>query len=207
MDIFIYLFFSLFSVLNPIGTVPIFVGLTQDYSKKERARVSLLTAINVFIILIISFFIGQYVLSFFGITINALRITGGIIIASSGFSLLNGKFKKERGINKEVETDIHNRNDIALTPLAMPMLAGPGSMSLLITYYQDHQNTNEIIASCFAILAVSLFIFITLKSGHYLSKILGASGIVAISRIIGFLTIAIGVQYIISSVLSIIRGI
>lgn len=207
MDIFIYLFFSLFSVLNPIGTVPIFVGLTQDYSKKERARVSLLTAINVFIILIISFFIGQYVLSFFGITINALRITGGIIIASSGFSLLNGKFKKERGINKEVETDIHNRNDIALTPLAMPMLAGPGSMSLLITYYQEHQNTNEIIASCFAILAVSLFIFITLKSGHYLSKILGASGIVAISRIIGFLTIAIGVQYIISSVLSIIRGI
>jgi len=89
----------------------------------------------------------------------------------------------------------------------MPMLAGPGSMSLLITYYQDHQNTNEIIASCFAILAVSLFIFITLKSGHYLSKILGASGIVAISRIIGFLTIAIGVQYIISSLLSIIRGI
>ncbi len=207
MEIFIYLFFSLFSVLNPIGTVPIFVGLTQDYSKKERSRVSLLTAINVFIILIISFFIGQYVLSFFGITINSLRITGGIIIASSGFSLLNGKFKKERGINKEVETDIHNRNDIALTPLAMPMLAGPGSMSLLITYYQDHQNTNEIIASCFAILAVSLFIFITLKSGHYLSKILGASGIVAISRIIGFLTIAIGVQYIISSLLSIIRGI
>jgi len=112
MEIFIYLFFSLFSVLNPIGTVPIFVGLTQDYSKKERSRVSLLTAINVFIILIISFFIGQYVLSFFGITINSLRITGGIIIASSGFSLLNGKFKKERGINKEVETDIHNRNEI-----------------------------------------------------------------------------------------------
>ena len=208
MEIFIYLFFALFSVLNPIGTVPIFVGLTQDYDKNERANVSLWTAIDVFIILIISFFIGQYVLAFFGITINALRISGGIIIASSGFSLLNGNFNKERGINKKVEQDIQERNDIALTPLAMPMLAGPGSISLLIAYYQEHhQNSIEILSSSLAILAVSILIFLILRSAHYLAKILGSSGIVAISRIIGFLTIAIGVQYIISSVLSIIRGI
>ena len=208
MEIFIYLFFALFSVLNPIGTVPIFVGLTQDYDKSERAKVSLWTAIDVFIILIISFFVGQYVLSFFGITINALRISGGIIIASSGFSLLNGKFNKERGINKKVEQDVQIRNDIALTPLAIPMLAGPGSISLLIAYYQEHHDTTvDILASTLAILAVSLVIFLMLRSAHYLARILGSAGIVAISRIIGFLTIAIGVQYIISSVLSIIRGI
>jgi MarC family membrane protein len=207
MELFIYLFAALFSVLNPIGTVPIFVGLTQDYTKKERSRISLLTAVNVFIILIISFFVGQYVLSFFGITISALRITGGLIIAGSGFSLLNGKFSKNRGINKKVEEDINNRNEIALTPLAMPMLAGPGSISLLIAYYQEHNTTNEIIISCISILAVALVVFIILRSAHYLAKILGSSGIVAISRIIGFLTIAIGVQYIISSILTIIRGI
>lgn len=207
MELFIYLFAALFSVLNPIGTVPIFVALTQDDTKIERSRISLWTSINVFIILIISFFIGQYVLSFFGITINALRITGGIIITSSGFSLLNGKFNKNKGINKKVEQEIRVRNDIALTPLAMPMLAGPGSISLLITFYQEHHSAIDIIASCLAILAVSLIIYLMLKSAHYLSKILGTAGIVAISRIIGFLTIAIGVQYIISAVLSIIRGI
>ena len=207
MELFIFLLAALFSVLNPIGTVPIFVGLTQDYTQKERSKVSLLTALNVFIILIISFFIGQYVLEFFGITITALRIAGGIIIASSGFSLLNGKFSKNRGIYKKVEEDIQMRNSIALTPLAMPMLAGPGSISLLITFYQEHNTTNEIIFSSLAILIVSVLIFIILRSAHYLAKILGASGIVAISRIIGFLTIAIGIQYIISSVLSIIRGI
>ena len=208
MEIFIYLFFALFSVLNPIGTVPIFVGLTQDYDSKERANVSLWTSIDVFIILIISFFVGQYVLSFFGITINALRISGGIIIATSGFTLLNGKFNKERGINKKVEQDVQIRNDIALTPLAIPMLAGPGSISLLIAYYQEHHGTTlEIVWSSLAILAVSIAIYVILRSAHYLAKILGSSGIVAISRIVGFLTIAIGVQYIISSVLSIIRGI
>lgn len=121
MDLFIFLFAALFSVLNPIGTVPIFVGLTQDYTKKERSRVALWTGINVFIIMIISFFIGQYVLTFFGITISALRIAGGIIIASSGFGLLNGKFSKNKGINKKVQEDIERRNDIALTPLAMPI--------------------------------------------------------------------------------------
>ena len=200
MELFIFLFAALFSVLNPIGTVPIFVGLTQDYSKKERSRVALWTGFNVFVILIISFFVGQYVLEFFGITITALRIAGGIIIASSGFSLLNGNFKKNKGINKKVQEDIENRTDIALTPLAMPMLAGPGSISLLIAFYQEHNSTNDILFSCLAILIVSLLIFIILRSAHYLAKYLGASGIIAISRIVGFLTIAIGIQYIISSV-------
>jgi len=207
MEIFIYLFAALFSVLNPIGTVPIFVGLTQDYTKQDRSKVSFMTALNVFIILIISFFIGQYVLNFFGITISALRIAGGLIIASSGFSLLNGQFKKNKGINKEIEEDIQSRNDISLTPLAMPMLAGPGSISLLIAYHQDHNTTTDIIISCFAILTVAILIFIILKSAHYLARILGSAGIVAISRIVGFLTIAIGIQYIISSILSIIKDI
>ena len=208
MEIFIFLFAALFSVLNPIGTVPIFVGLTQDYTKRERARVAIWTGFNVFVILIISFFLGQYVLAFFGITITALRIAGGIIIASSGFGLLNGNFSKNKGINKKVQEDIENRNDIALTPLAMPMLAGPGSISLLIAYYQEHhETTTDIVFSCLAIFVVSVLIYIILRSAHYLAKYLGASGIVAISRIVGFLTIAIGIQYIISSVLSIIRGI
>jgi len=207
MELFVYLFFALFSVLNPIGTIPIFVGLTQHDSKSERSRISLWTSINVCIILLISFFVGEYILSFFGITITALRITGGIIIASSGFSLLSGQFSKKKGINKKVKNEVQQRNDIALTPLAMPMLAGPGSISLLIAYHQDHQATNDLLFSSAAIIAISIVIFLILSSAHYLSKLLGASGIVAISRIVGFLTIAIGVQYIISSILSIIRGI
>lgn len=207
MELFIFLFGALFSVLNPIGTVPIFVGLTQDYTQQERSKVSLMTSINVFVILIISFFVGQYVLSFFQITIPALRIAGGIIIASSGFSLLGGKFSKTRGIDKKVEEDLSQRNSIALTPLAMPMLAGPGSISLLIAFYQEHHSLSELIVSTLAILAVSIVIFLILRSAHYLAKHLGASGIVAISRIIGFLTIAIGIEYIIRAVLSIIKDI
>ncbi|PJJ10911.1 multiple antibiotic resistance protein [Flavobacterium sp. 1] len=206
MDLFIYLFVALFSVLNPIGTVPIFVGLTQGDSKQECSRISLWTSINVFLILIISFFIGKYVLSFFGISIDSLRIAGGLIIVSSGFSLLSGKFNKKRGINKKIETDAQKRNDIALTPLAIPMLAGPGSISLLIAFYQEHHAANELIIASLAILAIAVAIFIILRSAHYLAQILGASGIVAISRIVGFIVVAIGIQYIVSALINIIKS-
>lgn len=207
MELFIYIFAALFSVINPLGAIPIFVGLTQHDSKAERSRISFWTAINVFIILLISFFIGQYVLAFFGISIDALRIAGGLIILNSGFSLLTGKFSKNRGVNKKVENDAQKRNDIALTPLAIPMLAGPGSMSLLIALYQDYSEISEQIIACLAMAAVAIVIFLVMRSAHYLSRILGASGIVAISRIIGFIVIAIGVQYISSSVVNILKTI
>src|SRR4029079_1805353 len=120
-------------------------------------------------------------------------------------SLLTGNFSKKRGLNKKIEKDVQKRNDIALTPLAIPMLAGPGSMSLLIAFYQEHHQTHEIIICSLAILAVAVSIFIILKSAHYLSKFLGPSGIVAISRIVGFIVIAIGIQYIVSAIISIIK--
>jgi multiple antibiotic resistance protein len=128
------------------------------------------------------------------------------VILNSGFSLLSGKISKKRGINKKVENDAQKRNDIALTPLAIPMLAGPGSISLLIAFYQEHHEVNEIIISSLAILAIAITIFVILKSAHYLARILGASGIVAISRIIGFIVIAIGIQYIVSSIINIVKA-
>ncbi len=173
---------------------------------RERSRISLWTAIDVFLILIISFFVGQYVLDFFGISIDALRIAGGLIIVNSGFALLSGRFSKTRGINKKVEHEVQNRNDIALTPLAIPMLAGPGSISLLIAFYQEHHAVNDMVIGSLAIFAVAVVIFIILRSAHYLAKILGTAGIVAISRIVGFIVIAIGIQYIVSAVVSIIRS-
>ncbi len=204
------------SVLNPIGTIPIFVGMTQSYTRPERFRVSLWTSVNVFIILIIVFFCGEYVMSFFGISIDALRIAGGIVIASSGFALLTGKFGKKNGMSKKMDTDPENRPEIALTPLAIPILAGPGAISLLITKHHElidlhiTQKTNlcmDITIALSAILAVVLIIFVILRCAHFIAKFLGDSGIVAFSRIIGFIVIAIGVQYIISAILNIVTGI
>lgn len=205
MDLFIISFTALFSVINPIGTVPVFLALTQDDSKSSKNRTALWTSINVFIILIVTFFIGKYILEFLGISIDVLRIAGGIVICTSGFGLLSGTFSKKRGVSKKVTNDAQHRNDTALSPLAIPMMAGPGSMSLLIAMYQDYPEFKDkamIVAAVFTLCIVS---FLILRSAGYISKILGASGIVAISRIIGFLVLAIGIQYIINSLLVIFK--
>lgn len=206
MDLFFYIFAALFSVLNPIGAIPVFVGLTQDYTKSELNKTSLWTGINVFIILVVSYFAGEYVLRFFGISLEALRIAGGLIIANSGFGLLSGKVKKRKGINKKVESEAQEKHAIALTPLAMPLLAGPGSISLLIAFYQEHNNFTAISIAIGAILAVAFSIYLVLNSAHYLVKYLGESGIVAISRIVGFFVIAIGIQYIVNAILKIVES-
>lgn len=201
MDLFLVSFGALFSIMNPLGTVPVFVGLTQENSKKERALTAFWTAIDVLAILLLSFFAGKYILSFFGISLNALKIAGGLIIASSGFALLTGKFREHKGMKRDkIQQDIETRDAISLTPLAIPMLAGPGTISLLITYNQEYQSTLQIGTILGAMVLVTIAIYVILKSAHFIVKFLGASGINALSRIIGFIVIAIGVEYILSSV-------
>ena len=208
MELFIYVFAALFSVINPLGTVPIFVGLTKDDSKAERARTSILTAINIFVILTISFFTGRYILNFFGISLDSLRIAGGLIITTSGFALLTGSFAKHKGMEKpKVQEDAFQREGVSLTPLAIPMLAGPGSISFLIGLYQEYDLWAEKLIAITAIFSVCLATFLVLKCSHHIAKLLGASGINAISRIIGFIVIAIGIEYISSSVINVLNKI
>lgn len=205
MDIFISIFAALISVINPLGTVPVFVGLTKEETISNRNKMAAWTSLNVFLILVISFFIGKYVLAFFGISLNSLKIAGGLIIATSGFSLLSGSFTRHKGMKRmSVQQDLATRSEVSLTPLAIPMLAGPGSISLLITMNQSLATTNAYIIATSAILAVSIAVYLVLRSSQFIVKMLGASGINGVSRIIGFIVIAIGVEYVSSAVQEII---
>ncbi len=207
MDLFLYAFAALFSIMNPLGTVPIFVGLTQEEDTLERKKTALLTSINVLVILLISFFLGKYLLHFFGISLNSLRIAGGLIIVSSGFALLTGSFAKHKGMkNKRVQKDLSQRERFSLTPLAIPMLAGPGSISMLITFQQEYKLTSQILFIILAIFVTCLVTYLILRSSYYIAKVLGASGINAISRIIGFIVIAIGIEYISGSVIDLLKA-
>lgn len=206
MELFILSFAALFSVINPLGTVPIFVGLTKENTKQERAVVAFWTAFNVLIILILSFFAGKYLLLFFGISLSALKIAGGLIITSSGFALLTGKYSQHKGMKKREKDDAFNRSEVSLTPLAIPMLAGPGTISLLISYQQEYEFISDRIIIVCAIVLTTILIYIVLKSAFMIVKLLGASGINALSRIIGFIVIAIGIEYFISGLTVVVRS-
>jgi len=155
----------------------------------------MLTSINVFVILVISFFLGKYVLAFFGISLSALKIAGGLVIASSGFALLKGEFSKNRGMNQKHKDAAHERERISLTPLAIPMMAGPGSISLLIGLNEEYSSTCQITTTIIAVLIVCLICYIMMRGSKYIIRVLGPNGINSISRIIGFIVIALGIEY------------
>jgi multiple antibiotic resistance protein len=205
MNLFLLILAALFSIMNPLGTVPVFLSLTQGKDRKQIKSIAFYTSLNVLIILLVSFFLGKYLLIFFGISIQSLKIAGGLIIATSGFALLTGSFNKHKGMKKSVSDDAQKRSDISLTPLAIPMLAGPGTISLLITYNQAYTNIADISILVAALFVTSIIIYFILKSADIILKFLGASGLNALSRIIGFIVIAIGVEYILSVILQIFK--
>ena len=207
MELFLVTFGAMFSVMNPLGTVPVFVSLTSEYSKKKQSQLAFKTSLFVFIILIVSFLLGKYILVLFGISIDSLRVAGGLIIATSGFALLLGKFSAHKGMKKEkVKSDIESREDVALTPLAIPMIAGPGVISLLITYNQLYTSFNDKMIIISAMISAVFLIYIVLASSNMISNRLGASGINAISRIVGFIVIALGIEFVITAVLSFVKN-
>jgi multiple antibiotic resistance protein len=202
MSLFLLSLGSLFSVINPLGTIPVFMRLTEGKTGRQIVGIAFRTSVNMLVILFVSFVAGKYVLSFFGISLDSLKIAGGLIIASSGFALLTGSFNKHKGMKKSVKEDALTRSDITLTPLALPMLAGPGTISLLINYYQSYTRLSDHLMIAGSIVIVSIITFLLLNISRKISKILGASGMNSLSRIIGFIVIAIGIEFILSCLLN-----
>jgi multiple antibiotic resistance protein len=205
MEFFFATLFSLFSIVDPPGAIPVYVALTGDRPRPERNKIAWQTSLY-FLLILLSFFVaGNYILSFFGLTIHALRIAGGMTLLISGFSLMSGSFAKRQGYDKEVEKQSVVRNDIAFSPMAMPMLSGPGSISYLITQYNQHPTWNERVYIMAAILAVALMVWGCLRVAPFLFKVFGKGGLNAIARIMGFIVIAIGVQFIVDGLVHLVK--
>lgn len=196
---------SLFSVVNPLGAVPIYLTLTASSLPEQREVTARKTAMWFMVILVVFFLAGTYILNFFGISLNALRIAGGLIIVNSGYGLLNSKFE-ERRISDSVEEEALESEDISFTPMAMPMLSGPGSISLLISLFvqQDEWSSRGLIIGVIATMA--LLIWIVLHFAPALFKLLGHGGLAALSRIMGFLVMAIGIEMLIAGIVSLVTS-
>jgi multiple antibiotic resistance protein len=208
--VFLTILIGLFSLINPLSALPIYLGLTQDDTEENKLRTLKKTCLYILIICLVSYYLGVYLLNFFGITIPALRVAGGLIIFRSGWQLLNVQHKKELRGNIKEEGD--KKEDISFSPLAMPLLAGPGSMSFLITLFSNRsENTHEALwqdaAAVTAIVIVVFAIYFIFKFAPRLMKYTGQSGLTSLSKVMGFLVIGIGVQMIISSVSTVIKTI
>ncbi len=195
---------ALFSVVNPLGAVPVYLALTPDYTPAERRKTALNTGLWFTAILLVFFFIGQYILGFFGIDVNALRIAGGIVIFTSGLALLNGKFAESRAVNNKVRKEALEKEDVSFAPMAMPMLSGPGSISLLLSMYIQNPSWDARTLIALSVIVLGGLVFGILLLAPKLFKLLGHAGLKAVSRIMGFIVMAIGVQYVIKGVVDLV---
>jgi len=182
---FITILIGLFSLINPLSALPIYLGLTQDESEEDKLRTLKKACLYVLVICLVSYYLGVYLLHFFGITIPALRVAGGLIIFRSGWQLLNVQHKKE--LRGNIKEEMDKKDDISFSPLAMPLLAGPGSMSFLITLFSNRSgNVNEAFyQDIFAITAIVLVIFsiyFIFKFAPRLMRYAGQSGLTALQK-------------------------
>lgn len=202
----IYLFFigsfiSLFSIVDPMLAVPVFVSLTEKYTPERRAQIANETSIYVLGILLSFFIAGHFILKFFGISIEGLRIAGGLMIIGSAFEMIE---KRERLLPTEQE-ESEEKEDIAFSPLAMPILSGPGAIAIIIGMTTDAKSFFHYGAILAVILIVSFLCYIFLRLAHFISQKMGRTAMASFNRIMGFILLCIGVQYIVNGVMPLLK--
>ncbi|EIM63260.1 MarC family NAAT transporter [Desulfobacter postgatei] len=193
----ILVFTGIFPIANPFSTAPVFLALTINNSKKERNRIAAKASIYMAIILLLFLCVGALILGFFNISIPGLRIAGGLIIIVTGIKML---FPDTNRTN-EVHLPSENEN-IAFTPLAMPLLSGPGSISVVLSMSDRvssaHSTKEMLIGYCVVALGIILTVFAcwaVLRSSAKISRFMGKSGIDVLTRMMAFFLVAIGVEF------------
>lgn len=190
---------ALFPIMNPFSTAPLFVSLTAGFDEHKRQRQALLGCIYAFGILILFLLMGSAIIDFFGISLAGIRAAGGLIILITGFRML---FTNPT----DAPASSGAKTDIAFTPIAMPSLAGPGSISVVLSAVGriediDSRYWPEIYAAIIVGMVVTLAIsYLVLRAAGVMVRFLGRDGIDAMTRIFGFLLTCIGVQFLLTGV-------
>ncbi|QCR21084.1 MarC family NAAT transporter [Pontibacter sp. SGAir0037] len=198
MEIILATFSALFSVVNPFGAMPVFLTLTQEDTNEHRNQQALKACLYMVGILAVFFLAGQYVLNFFGIRIHDLRIAGGLMIMRAGFDLLTPGANKKK-ISPEVVEEGQQKEDISFTPLAMPMLSGPGAIAISIGLFTTSLSYLDMVLILIGIILLAVVSYIILRFSYQLTRYMGKAGLAALSRIMGFIVLSIGVNFIVSA--------
>ncbi|MDX5443666.1 MAG: MarC family protein [Hymenobacteraceae bacterium] len=205
MEIIIASFSALFTVVNPFGAMPVFITLTQTDAPKQRQQQALRASLYAALILAVFFLAGQHVLNFFGMRLHDIRIAGGFMILKAGFELLTPKAHRGKKVSKGIIAEGKEKEDISFAPLAMPMLAGPGAIAVSIGMFTPALTSADIGLIGVAILLMAATTFIILLFSHSLTRFLGKAGMDAVSRIMGFIVLSIGVNFISTGIMGMLK--
>jgi multiple antibiotic resistance protein len=194
-------FVAIFPIVNPFSAAILLLALTPGDSNERRREQARRAVVFMTSILVVSYFAGSTILNFFSISRPALVLAAAVLVCRSGWRALAvtdrlSPEQREEGLHKE---------DVSLTPIGMPMLAGPGSISVVIGLSADAGGVTQNAAGIVAILVVSALSYLSLAAAPAVSKRLGRTGEAAISKVMGLITLAVGIQFLINGVSMVAR--
>ncbi|KAA8922400.1 MarC family protein [Thermoplasma sp.] len=210
MNIILYLvtvFVALFAMVNPIGALPVLVSVTEGYSKEDFERVVRYAVMSEALMLFSFMLIGIYIFEVLGININDFKVAGGVLLFKVAFDMLQGRTSTTKLTPTEKEESIE-RTSIGIAPIGTPLLAGPGSITAAIIYFNSY--SVDVPEKIVVVIAVSLVVVISYLILHYSSvlfKYLGKTGSLIISRIMGLLLAAIAIDFMVTGLAFIVKSI
>ncbi|QFY43828.1 NAAT family transporter [Candidatus Methylospira mobilis] len=194
-DEYIKLLAGLLSVVDPIAAIPLFISLTVHRSPEERREVARVCALAVGAVLLITLITGKFLLELFGISIPAFQIAGGIVISFMGVSMLQASHDRSRNTPEE-RAESFGKESIAIVPMAIPLLSGPGAMSTVIVSHSLNNSWSYDLIACCVIATVALAVLLCLVMADKIADFLGTTGMNVITRVFGLIILSIAVEYI-----------
>jgi multiple antibiotic resistance protein len=189
---------ALLPVINPVASTPVLLTITEGDTEERRAHQVKKGCLYMVIILVCCLFGGGFIIRFFGISIPGIRIAGGLLV--SGLALAMLATPREDADEHRRHEEARTKRDISLTPLAMPMLSGPGSIALTIGFTSLADRWSDYAAIILGILIVAVISYVTLRLSGRMVRLVGANGMNALTKIMGFLLLCIGVQFVVNGV-------
>ena len=196
---------ALLVIVDPVGAVPIFASLTQHNTTEEKHRIARVASVSVAIVLIVSAAGGQSVLAFFGITIASFKVGGAILILLLAISMMHGEQSKERQTPEEAQEAAY-KEDIAVVPLAIPLLSGPGAVSTIIIYASSSSAPGHLAALVACAVLVGIATWMALLLATPVSTWLGRTGVNIAMRLMGLLLAAVAVEIFASGIIVLLPG-
>lgn len=195
LPVYLKIFVSLIAIVNPIGAMPIFIELISGIKDKLRLRIINVVAVTVCFILLVSLFFGEFILEFFGISVHSFRVGSGILVMLMAISMMHAKISPITQTREEAD-ESRDKESVAVVPLSIPLLAGPGAISTVII--DAHRGSGvghyAIIAVEIGLLSVTLWL--VLRLSPFISKHISATGVNIFTRIMGLILAAIAVEFI-----------
>jgi multiple antibiotic resistance protein len=200
-------FTSFFTLINPLGTVPMFMSMTSGADSPTRNAIAGKAVLTALVAMVLFAFFGQVLFQLFGISVNGLRVVGGIIFFAAGYDMLQGKMARTKASRKDAEMSYDAEHDVSITPLGIPIICGPGAITNSIVLMEDASTMGHKAILLGTMALICLLLLLSLRAAAPIMRLLGETGNRVLTRLMGLIIMVIAVEFFFAGLAPVLRDI